>query len=186
MNRSEEIWEDPLKFKPERFLSSDGDQIVNTENLIPFGYGEYNLLLCILVSRWLCTKRIFFRTTKVHWRTSCSHDALHFLCFTPAKIHLSTLPRSSATINEKPCGPVSVSCPLLRQDKLERSSERLNCSPESPSHRNAILRKTLCNFGKPENFLLFADDHEFISSFVIPRRIKDSPGTIIRSISHET
>lgn len=35
-----DVWGDPLKFRPERFLSSDGKKCVRNEALIPFSEGK--------------------------------------------------------------------------------------------------------------------------------------------------
>jgi cytochrome P450 len=34
------IWNDPEKFKPERFLDASGKNIINTQYLLPFGFGK--------------------------------------------------------------------------------------------------------------------------------------------------
>ena len=39
INRSTLLWDDPLTFRPERFLDEDGN-IVNADKLLPFGYGN--------------------------------------------------------------------------------------------------------------------------------------------------
>ena len=40
IHRSDRIWEDGEVFRPERFLNERGDELVNTEKIIPFGYGN--------------------------------------------------------------------------------------------------------------------------------------------------
>lgn len=39
----ESYWEKPSEFKPERFLSDDGTQIIQHENFIPFGETSDNV-----------------------------------------------------------------------------------------------------------------------------------------------
>ena len=39
-NRDPNVWEEPEKFRPERFLSADGTKFIQNNNLIPFGYGK--------------------------------------------------------------------------------------------------------------------------------------------------
>ncbi|RWS02662.1 Cytochrome P450 2J6-like protein, partial [Dinothrombium tinctorium] len=40
VNRDENLWQDPNEFNPNRFLSEDGREVINTEPLIPFSYGK--------------------------------------------------------------------------------------------------------------------------------------------------
>ena len=40
MHHSNELWEDPHVFRPERFLSADGTRVENKRKIIPFGYGS--------------------------------------------------------------------------------------------------------------------------------------------------
>ena len=39
LHRSDQIWEDGEDFRPERFLNDNGE-LVNTEKIMPFGYGN--------------------------------------------------------------------------------------------------------------------------------------------------
>jgi len=40
IHHSEKNWGDPEIFRPERFLSEDGQNVVNSEHFIPFGIGK--------------------------------------------------------------------------------------------------------------------------------------------------
>ncbi|RWS01354.1 cytochrome P450-like protein, partial [Dinothrombium tinctorium] len=40
INRDENLWKNPDEFNPNRFLSEDGREVINTEALIPFSYGK--------------------------------------------------------------------------------------------------------------------------------------------------
>ena len=62
-----------------------------------------------------------FRKPSLHWGNGGTYDTLHFLCFTPAKVYIPTVSRTSTAVNEKPFGTVTMSCSLLFEDKLERS-----------------------------------------------------------------
>ena len=39
--RDPDYWTDPNVFKPERFLTGDGKQVIKEERFIPFGVGKY-------------------------------------------------------------------------------------------------------------------------------------------------
>ena len=41
--RDPDYWTDPNVFKPERFLTTDGKQVIKEERFIPFGVGKYYL-----------------------------------------------------------------------------------------------------------------------------------------------
>ena len=40
VHMSEELWENPEKFRPERFLTEDGQRVVKPANFLPFGSGQ--------------------------------------------------------------------------------------------------------------------------------------------------
>lgn len=41
------LWDNPHEFHPLRFLTSDGKQLVNTENVVPFSSGAEQQLSCV-------------------------------------------------------------------------------------------------------------------------------------------
>ena len=41
--RDPDYWSEPNVFKPERFLTPDGSQVIKEERFIPFGIGKFDL-----------------------------------------------------------------------------------------------------------------------------------------------
>ena len=42
MHRSEQVWMEPEKFRPARFLNKQ-NELINLDKIMPFGFGELHL-----------------------------------------------------------------------------------------------------------------------------------------------
>lgn len=58
INTSEEIWEYPQDFRPERFIEPEGKELINTQKVLPFGFGnEFAILDSDLYASFFMNQR---------------------------------------------------------------------------------------------------------------------------------